>query len=122
MVIGVGVILDDIAACDFLDHGAEHVFGDMDEVVVVGVGHVELASCVLGVVGLVDRFVPEVLSDFEHSLQTAHYELLQIEFRGYTHVQFHVEIVVVSDEGSGGGSSGDHVHHGCFYLYEVEVG
>lgn len=116
------MVLDFEAAGDFLDHGGEHVFGDVDEVVVVGVGHVELAGGVLGVVGLVDRLVSEVFADLEHPLQTAHHALLEEQLGRDSHVEFHIEVVVVGGEGLGGGSSGDHVHHGCFHFHEVEVG
>ena len=50
----VGVVFYDEAAGDLLDHSREHVLSDLYEVVIVGIGHVELAGSVLGVVGLID--------------------------------------------------------------------
>ena len=40
---------------------------------------------------------------------------------GYPHVQVHVQVVVMRDEGFGGGASGDHVHHRSLNLKETQV-
>ena len=57
--------LEDVGARDLLDHLRQHVFGQAHQIVVVGIGHIEFATGVLGVVGLIDGLVPEVLADFE---------------------------------------------------------
>ena len=120
VVVWVRVVLDDIAAGNFLNHGGEHVLSDVDEIVVVGIGHVELACSVLRVVGLVDRFISEVLSDLKHPLESTNNQLLQIEFRCDSHVEFHIQVVVVGHEGTGSGSSGNHVHHWGLHLHEIK--
>ena len=40
---------------------------------------------------------------------------------GYPHVQVHVQVVVMRDEGFGCGASGDHVHHRSLDLKETQV-
>jgi hypothetical protein len=119
VVVGVGVVLDNETAGDLLDHGGKHVLSDADEVVVVSVGHVELAGSVLGVVGLIDGFISEVLADLEDALQAADHQLLEEELRSNPHEEFHVEVVVVGGEGLGSGSSRNHVHHWGLNLDEV---
>lgn len=41
---------------------------------------------------------------------------LVVELRGNPHVEVHVQVVVVGDEGTGNGPPGDQVHHGGFNL------
>jgi len=43
---------------DGLDHFADHLLRHIHNVVVIGVGHVELAGRELGVVGQVDALIP----------------------------------------------------------------
>jgi len=62
------MVLDFVASSDLFDHRREHIFGDLDEIVVVCVGHVELAGRVLWVVSLINGLVSEVLADFKDSL------------------------------------------------------
>jgi hypothetical protein len=90
VVVWVGVVLYDIAPSYLLHHRGEHVLSDVDEIVVVRIGHVELACSVLRVVRLVDRFVPEVLPYLKYPLESTHYQLLEVEFRCNPHEEFHV--------------------------------
>lgn len=62
------MVFDFVAASDFFDHRGKHVFSDVDEIVVICIGHVELAGSVLRVMGLIDGFISEIFAYFEHSL------------------------------------------------------
>mmetsp|Transcript_12080 Transcript_12080/g.36647 ORF Transcript_12080/g.36647 Transcript_12080/m.36647 type:complete len:577 (+) Transcript_12080:163-1893(+) len=115
------VILDLVAPRHLLDQVAEHALSHVHEVVVVGVGHVELAGGELGVVRWVDTFVAELPTDLVDALQSTHHELLQVQLGCHTHVQLHVQAVVRGDERLGGGTAGDHVHHGRLHLQEAHV-
>lgn len=115
------MVLDDVASGDFLDHLRKHIFGELEQIVEVSVGHVELAARVLGVVGLIDALVTEVLSDFIDAVESTDDQLLEVQLGSDTHVQLHLEIVVVGEERSGSGSTGNHVHHWRFNLQELEV-
>lgn len=121
MIVGIRMMLKDVAPGEFLDHLGEHIFGDIHQIIVVSVSHVELACSVFGIVSLVDRLVPEVLSDLEHSLQSAYDTLLEVQLGSDSHVQFHVQVIVMGHKGSGCGSTRNHVHHGSLNLDEVKI-
>ena len=122
MGLGVGMVFDDVASSEVLHHGGEHIFGEVHEIVEIGVGHVELAGCVFGVVGLINGLVSEVFAYFEDSLKTSYYAFFEEEFRGNSHVEFHIKIIVMGDKRSGCSSSRDHIHHGSLYLNEIHFG
>jgi hypothetical protein len=114
----VGVVGDDVGAADGLDHAGDHVLGHAHEVVVVGVGHVELARGELGVVREVDALVAELAAQLVDAVEAADDELLEVELGRDAHEEVEVEVVVVRDEGPGGRPSRDHVHHGRLDLDE----
>jgi hypothetical protein len=93
----------------------------MDKVVIISIGHVELAGSVLGVMGLVDRLVSEVFTNLEYSFQPADDQLLQKQLRSDSHIKFHIEIVMICSKGLGSGSSRDHIHHWGFNFNEVQI-
>lgn len=64
----IWVELDFVVTSQLFDHFGEHVFSEVEQVIVVSIGHIELATSVLRVVSLIDRFVSEVLTDFEDSV------------------------------------------------------
>jgi len=70
-------------------------------------------------VGHVNRFVSELLTNFEHTLHTSNYKHLKVELRGDTHEQLHIEVIMEGFEGTSSGSSGDHVHHRGLHFHKV---
>lgn len=44
-----------------------------------------------------------------------------IELRSHSHVEVHVEVIVVGDEGLGRGTTWDHVHEGRLHLQEPQT-
>ncbi len=93
----------------------------LEQVVVIGVGHVELAGGELRIVGQVDALVTELTADLVHSLQTADHQLLQVQLGGDAHEHVQTEVIVVRHEGLGCGSTGDDVHHGSLDFEEVAL-
>ena len=71
------MVVDLEAASDLLDHIGKHVFSDVDKIVVISIRHVELTGSVLGIVGLIDGLISEILTNLEDSFETAHDQLLQ---------------------------------------------
>ncbi len=71
--------------------------------------------------GLIDGLVSEVFTDFKDSVKAADNKLFQVKLRSDSHVQLHVEIIVMSDKGSGSGTTGDHVHHWGLHFEEFQV-
>jgi hypothetical protein len=117
----VRMVFDLVRAVDGLDHARQKLLGDVDQVAVVGVGHVELASGELGVVREVNALVAELPADLVDAVEAAHDEHLQVQLRRDSHEQVHVEVVVMCDEGLGSGATCDHVHHRRLYLQEAEL-
>ena len=62
------------------------MLGEVQEIVVVCVGHVELAACVLRIVSLIDAFVSEILANFVDSIESTNNKLLEVKLGSYTHV------------------------------------
>ena len=57
-----------IRASQLKNHFREHIFSKLDEVVVISISHIKFTACIFGVVGLIDRLVSKVLTDFEYSI------------------------------------------------------
>jgi hypothetical protein len=53
-IFRIWMVLDDKAACDLFDHFGKHIFCNLYQIEEISVSHVELAGCVLGVMGLID--------------------------------------------------------------------
>jgi hypothetical protein len=116
---GLSVELGGVSSGNLLDHGGNKVLGNLDKVVVVGVGPVELTGGEFRVVGKVDTLVTELATNFVDTLKTSNNKHLEVQLGGDTHEHVHVEVVVVGDEGLGGGSSSNLVHHGSLNFDEI---
>mmetsp|Transcript_23325 Transcript_23325/g.64452 ORF Transcript_23325/g.64452 Transcript_23325/m.64452 type:complete len:382 (+) Transcript_23325:935-2080(+) len=119
--MAVCMVLDLVGALDGLDHFTDQLLCHVHEVVVVRIGHVELACRELRVVRQVDALVPELPANLIHALDAAHHQLLKVQLRGNAHVKLHVEVVVVGHEGACSCTTGDHVHHGRLHLQEFPL-
>ena len=118
---GLGAVLDLVIASDLLDHVGDHLLGHVHEVLIVGVSLVELTGGELRVVGEINALIAELTANLIHTVQTANDQHLQVQLGSDTKVQVHVQVVVMSDEGLGNGTTGDHVHHGRLDLKEVTL-
>ena len=110
----VAVEVGDGGAVDFFRDEGDEFFGEVHQVVVVGVGLVELEHGELGVVLGADAFVAEVAVDLVDAVEAADDEALEVELGRDAQGEVDVERVVVGGEGAGGGAAGDGVHHGGF--------
>lgn len=116
---GVCVYFYFIWASQLHDHLWEHVFSQLKQIFIVSIGHIEFTTGVFWVVSLINRLISEVLANLEDSIQTAHYQLFQIKFRSYSHVEFHVQIIMMSHERSGSSTTWNHVHHRSLHFQKV---
>ena len=98
---------------------AQHLLGEVHQIMVRPVGRIELHHRELGVVADRDAFVAEVAVDLEHPLEAADDQALQIQLRRDAQVHLLVERVVMRDEGLGIGAAGDRVQHRRFDFQEV---
>ena len=97
----------------------EQLLGERHQVVVVGVGLVELEHRELGVVLRRDPLVAEVAVDLVDALEAADDQALQVQLGRDAQVEVHVERVVVGDEGPRRGAAGDRLHHRRLDLEEA---
>ncbi|MNQ50011.1 hypothetical protein D3C85_639370 [compost metagenome] len=104
---------------DVLGQGAQQLLGQVHQIDVIGIGHVELDHGELGVVTHRDPFVTEVAVDLVDALETTDHQTLQIELGGDTQVHVDVQRIVVSDERTRGGTTRDDLHHGGFHFHEA---
>jgi hypothetical protein len=70
-------------------------------------------------VGKINAFVTELTTHFVHTLETSDDEHLQVQLGSHTHEQVHIEIVVMSNEGLGGRTTGNGIHHGSLDFDKV---
>jgi len=89
----------------------EHRFDERHEVAIVSIRRVELDHREFGVVSGRDPFVTEVAIDFEHLLETADHEPLQVQFGCNPQVQIHVERVVMRHERTRRRAARNGLHH-----------
>lgn len=73
MLGSLRVILDLVRTEQVHHEAREEAFGDLHEVVVVGIGHIELAHGELRIVREIDAFVAEVSTDFVHAVEATYY-------------------------------------------------
>mmetsp|Transcript_2418 Transcript_2418/g.6490 ORF Transcript_2418/g.6490 Transcript_2418/m.6490 type:complete len:480 (+) Transcript_2418:811-2250(+) len=116
-----GRVLDLVAPADFLDESRDEFLAHVHQVVVIGIGLVELEGGEFGIVGQIDALVAELPADFVDPVQASYHQHLEVQFGRHAQVQVHAEVVVVGDEGFRGRPSRDHVHHGGFHLQKVSV-
>ena len=98
---------------------AQHLLGEVHQVVVVPVGRVELHHREFRVVPNRDAFVAETAVDLEHALEAADDEALEVELRGDAQEHRLVEGVVVGHERLGVGAARDRVQHRRLDLHEA---
>ena len=89
----------------------QQLLGQVHQVVVVGVGPVELEHRELGIPAIADAFVAEVAVDLEHPLDAADHQALQVQLRRDAQIQLHVERVVMRHERPRQRAAGDRLHH-----------
>ena len=99
----------------------EQLLGQVHQVVVVGVGLVELEHGELGVVLRRDAFVAEVAVDLVDAVEAADHQALQVELGRDAQKQIDIERVVVRDEGPRHGAAGDRLHHRRFDFEEAAL-
>ena len=87
------------------------LFRQPNEVGIVRVGDVELQHGELRVVNGGDPLVPEVSVDLEDAGKASHDQPLEIQLRGNPKVEIHAEGVVMGDERSSRGATGNRLHH-----------
>src|SRR4051812_34882441 len=80
---------------------------------------IEFEHCEFGIVFDRDSLIPKVPIQFKNPLETAHYESLQVELGGNSHVKFHVQRMMMCCEWTSGRTTGNRLHHGSFYFHEI---
>ena len=97
----------------------EQLLGELHQVLVVGVGLVELEHRELGIVLGGHPLVPEVAIDLVHPVEPAHHQALEVQLGGHAQVERHVERVVVRHERLGRRAPRDRLHHRGLHLEEA---
>ncbi len=110
-----------IVPVTFVRQPGDHLLGEVHQVVVGGVGLVELEHGELGVVAGGQPLVAEVAVDLEDLVEAAHHQALEVQLRGDAQVEVHVEGVVVGAEWLGRGPAGHRLHHRRLHLHEAAV-
>jgi len=117
----IWMIIDFIFTMNSVNHFGEHIFGHVHKIIIISICHIEFAGGELWVVSHIDTLISEVFTDFENSVHTSDDEHLEIKLWSNSHVEFHIELIVISLEWSSSGTSWNHVHHWGFDLNEVHV-
>ena len=115
------LIVDFHGAVYLLAEPGDQLFGQVHQVMIGGIGLIELEHGELGVVPGGEPFVAEVAVDLEDPLKAADQQPFQVELRGDAQVEVHVQRVVMGLERLGGGASGDRLHHRGLDLHEAAV-
>ena len=100
-----------------IHHAAmDHFFSVVHHPEVVLVGHIDLKTSELGVVGAVHALVAEVARELVHALEAAHDEALQVKLVSNAEVHRDVQGIVVRDERTRRGAAGDGLQHWRLHL------
>ena len=92
----------------------QHLLGQRHQLLVVGVGLIELEHRELGIVLRRHALVPEVARELVDPLDPADDQPLQVQLGRDAQEEIHVERVVVRDERPRGGAARDRLHHRRF--------
>ena len=106
---------------EIVEQSTDEFFREGHEVLVAGVGLIELDHREFRVVARGQAFVPEVLVEFVYLGKPPHEQALQVQLRGDAQVERLLQCVVEGLEGSGRSPSGDRVHHRRFDLEETSL-
>ncbi len=71
--------------------------------------------------GQIHALISELTSHLVHTVETTNDKHLKVQLRGDAKEHLHVEVVVVSLEGPGGGTTGNGVEHGGLHGNKVAV-
>ena len=105
----------------FLGDGAQHVFRQVHQVVVVGIGLIKLHHGEFRIMTGGKPFITEIAVDLEYPLETTDHEALEEQFRSNTQVHVDTEGVVVGHKRARRGTARDHLQHRGFDFHEVPV-
>ncbi|GBE50853.1 hypothetical protein BMS3Bbin13_01803 [bacterium BMS3Bbin13] len=112
---------DDRIAQQFHGHVAKQGLGQGHQVLVTGVGLIELKHRELGIVARGDALVAEVAVQLVDLLQPPDHQPLEIQFRGDAQIEVHLQGVVMGDERTRRGAARDGLHHRCLDLDEAAL-
>ncbi len=101
---------------DFLHQALYHGLRQYHEVTVTGIGLVKFQHRELGIMPWRQSFIAKTAVDLEYLFHSAHDQTLQIKLRRNTQIHLHIQCIVMGNERTCGGTTGDHLQHGCFYL------
>ncbi|CDL57796.1 FIG00640621: hypothetical protein [Klebsiella pneumoniae] len=104
---------------DVLRQGAEQRFGQLDQIFVIRISHVEFHHGELWVMTNGDPFVTEVTVDLEDAFEAANHQTLEVQFRRDTQVHVQIQRVMMGDERTRGSAARDHLHHRGFYFHKA---
>jgi len=98
----------------------EHGLGCVHPVLVVRVGTIRLKHRELGIVLGRNPLIPEVAIDLVHTIEATDNQSLQIQFRGDSQIQRHIQGIVMSGKWPGNCATGRDLHHGRLDFQEVQ--
>jgi hypothetical protein len=98
---------------------ADHRLGQIHDLVVRGIGLVQLEHRELGVMPSGNAFVAEVPVDLIDAVEAADGQALEVQLRRHAQVQVHVERIVMRHERPRGRAAGYHVHHRRLDFHEA---
>ena len=104
---------------DILRQRTEQRFGQFDQVFIVRIRHIEFHHGELWVMTNGDPFVTEVTVDFEHTLEAANHQTLQVQFRRDTQVHVQIQRVVMGDKRTSCRTARNHLHHRGFHFHKA---
>ena len=94
----------------------EQLLRETHHPIVVFVLHIEFHASKFRVVVSVHTLVAEVFANFVHAFKSAHYQPLQIEFGGDTHIHGNVECIEMGDKRARACTAGNGLQGGCFHF------
>ena len=107
------------AAQHILRQRTEQAFGQLDQIFVIRISHIEFHHGELWVMTWRNTFVAEVTVDLEHAIESAHHQTLQIKLWSDTQIHVDIQRIVMGDERTRRRAARDHLHHRGFHFHKV---
>ena len=118
-VVSLALINDLRGGKHLLRQPAQHFLGKVHEIAVIRIRLIEFKHGEFRIVARGQSFVAEIAVDLEDLFETAHHQALEIQFRGDTQKQLHVEGVMMRDKRPRRRTPGNRLHHRRFHFQKI---
>ena len=93
-----------------------YFFGQVHHITIISKGLINFYTGELRVMSIIDALVAEYATKLINTIHTAHNQTLQVQLRRNTHINLHIQGIVIADEGTSSSATSNSVQNRSFNL------